>query len=141
MLCFSSPWLRFWCLPIGESQWKTGLWQAFYTGKWWLTGFYGGIFAVLPVFRFHIKAISVALLAIFFPVLGMGYKKCVLLTAHAEAAAKELGIDFEIEKITDVGKITEMGVMTPVLAIDGSVVLSGKTSSHEEIKAILTTLK
>ena len=73
-------------------------------------------------------------------ILGMGCKKCVLLTAHAEAAAKELGIDYEIEKITDVGKITEMGVMmTPALAIDGSVVLSGTTSSPEQIKKILQT--
>ncbi len=73
-------------------------------------------------------------------ILGMGCKKCVLLTAHAEAAAKELGIDYEIEKITDVGTMTEMGVMmTPALAIDGSVVLSGTTSSPEQIKKILQT--
>ena len=72
----------------------------------------------------------------------MGCKKCQLLTAHAEAAAKELGIVYEIEKITDVGKITDMGVMmTPALAVDGTVVLSGKTSSPEEIKKILQTIQ
>jgi small redox-active disulfide protein 2 len=77
-----------------------------------------------------------------FQILGMGCKKCVLLTANAEAAAKALGIDYEVEKITDVGKITEMGVMmTPALAIDGEVVLSGKTSSPEEIKTILERRK
>ncbi len=75
-------------------------------------------------------------------ILGMGCKKCVLLTAHAEAAAKELGIDYEIEKVTDINTIIDMGVMsTPALAIDGSVVLSGKTSSPEEIKTILKNLK
>lgn len=75
-------------------------------------------------------------------ILGMGCKKCVLLTAHAEAAAKELGIDYEIEKVTDLNTIIDMGVMsTPALAIDGSVVLSGKTSSPEEIKTILKNLK
>lgn len=71
-------------------------------------------------------------------ILGTGCKKCQLLTAHAEAAAQELGIAYEIEKVTDIGIITDMGVMvTPALAIDGSVVLSGKTSSPEEIKTIL----
>ncbi len=75
-------------------------------------------------------------------ILGMGCKKCVLLTAHSEAAAKELGIDYEIEKVTDINTIVDMGVMsTPALAIDGSVVLSGKTSSPEEIKTILKNLK
>ncbi|MDI1231465.1 MAG: thioredoxin family protein [Methylobacter sp.] len=75
-------------------------------------------------------------------ILGMGCKKCVLLSAHAEAAAKELGIDYEIEKITDIGKITDMGVMmTPALAINDTVVLSGKTSSPEEIKMILKNLQ
>jgi small redox-active disulfide protein 2 len=75
-------------------------------------------------------------------ILGMGCKKCQLLTEHAEAAAKQLGIDYEIEKVTDVDAITEMGVMvTPALAIDGSVVLSGTTSSPEQIKKILQTLQ
>jgi len=75
-------------------------------------------------------------------ILGMGCKKCHLLTEHAEAAAKELGIEYEIEKVTDIGTITDMGVMvTPALAIDGSVVLSGKTSSPEEIKKILKNLQ
>lgn len=69
-------------------------------------------------------------------------KKCQLLTEHAEAAAKKLGLDYEIEKVTDVAEMTEMGVMmTPALAIDGSIVLSGKASSPEEIKKILETLQ
>ncbi|MDO9141963.1 MAG: thioredoxin family protein [Methylobacter sp.] len=75
-------------------------------------------------------------------ILGTGCKKCVLLAENAEAAAKELGIDYEIEKITDIGQITDMGVMmTPALAINDTVVLSGKTSSQEEIKTILKNLQ
>lgn len=71
-------------------------------------------------------------------ILGMGCSKCQLLTAHAEAAAKELGMTYELEKITDIGKITGMGVMmTPALAINDKVVLSGKVASVEEIKKIL----
>jgi small redox-active disulfide protein 2 len=71
-------------------------------------------------------------------ILGMGCSKCQLLTAHTEAAAKELGMAYELEKITDIGKITDMGVMmTPALAINDKVVLSGKVASAEEIKNIL----
>jgi len=75
-------------------------------------------------------------------ILGTGCKKCQLLTQNAETAAKELGIDYQIEKITDISKITEMGVMmTPALAIDDAIVLTGKTSSPEEIKKLLVSMK
>ncbi len=71
-------------------------------------------------------------------VLGTGCKKCNLLMANAETAAQELGINYEIEKVTDINEITDMGVMiTPALAINGAVVLSGKSSSAEEIKGLL----
>ncbi|MDD5408941.1 MAG: thioredoxin family protein [Candidatus Omnitrophica bacterium] len=72
-------------------------------------------------------------------ILGAGCPKCKQLTANAEAAAKELGITVEISKVTDIGKITEYGVMmTPALAIDGTVVSAGKVLSKDEIKKILT---
>ena len=75
-------------------------------------------------------------------ILGTGCKKCQLLTKHTEAAAQTLGLDYEIEKITDIGEITDMGVMvTPALAVDGTVVLSGKTASPEEIEKLLNTVK
>ena len=68
----------------------------------------------------------------------MGCKKCQLPTEHAEVAAKQLGIDYQIEKVTDVDTITEMDVMvTPALTIYSSVEPSDKTSSPEEIKKIL----
>jgi len=72
-------------------------------------------------------------------ILGVGCPKCKQLTANAEAAAKELGICVEISKINDITKITEYGVMmTPALAIDGTVVSSGKVLSKEEIKKIVS---
>jgi len=43
-------------------------------------------------------------------VLGAGCKKCNLLSANAEAAAQELGVVYEIEKVTDINEITDMGV-------------------------------
>ena len=71
-------------------------------------------------------------------ILGVGCPKCKQLTANAEAAVKELNIQAEIGKVTDIDKITEYGVMmTPALAVDGTVVAVGKVLSKDEIKKIL----
>jgi small redox-active disulfide protein 2 len=71
-------------------------------------------------------------------ILGMGCFKCDQLKANAEAAVKDLGIDAEISKVTDIDKITGYGVMmTPALAVDGALVSSGKVLSKEEIKGII----
>ncbi len=73
-------------------------------------------------------------------ILGVGCPKCKQLTANAESAVKELNIQAELGKVTDIDKITEYGVMmTPGLAIDGKVVSSGKVLNKEEIKAIIRT--
>jgi len=72
-------------------------------------------------------------------ILGVGCPKCKQLTANAEAAIKELNIAAEISKITDIDKITECGVMmTPALAVDGTVVSAGKVLSKDEIKKIIS---
>lgn len=71
-------------------------------------------------------------------ILGVGCPKCKQLTANAEAAVKELNINAEISKVTDIGKIVEYGVMTtPALAVDGTLVSAGKVLSTEEIKKVL----
>ena len=68
-------------------------------------------------------------------ILGTGCPKCKKLTENAEAAAKALGIAYEIEKITDVNEVMKFGVMmTPALAVDGEVKVVGKVPSVEEIK-------
>ncbi|MDD5644958.1 MAG: thioredoxin family protein [bacterium] len=72
-------------------------------------------------------------------ILGAGCPKCKQLTANAEAAVKELNIQAEIGKITDIDKITEYSVMmTPALAVDGTVVSSGKVLSKDEIKKLIS---
>ena len=72
-------------------------------------------------------------------ILGVGCPKCKQLTANAEAAIKELNIAAEISKVTDIDKIIEYGVMmTPALAVDGTVVSAGKVLSKEEIKKIIS---
>ena len=71
-------------------------------------------------------------------ILGTGCPKCRKLAATAEAAANELGIPYELEKVTDIGKIMEFGVMlTPALAVDGELKVSGRAPGVEEIKAML----
>lgn len=72
-------------------------------------------------------------------ILGVGCPKCKQLTANAEEAVKELNIQAEIGKVTDIVKITEYGVMMiPALAIDGTVVSAGKLLSKDEIKKIIS---
>lgn len=71
-------------------------------------------------------------------VLGTGCPKCKKLAENAEAAGKAAGIEFELEKITQITDIMAMGVMmTPALAIDGVVKVVGKVPSPDEIKVFL----
>ena len=70
---------------------------------------------------------------------GSGCDKCRKLAANAETAARKLGIEIELEKVSDINAITDAGVMmTPALAINGKVFSSGKVLSPEEIGKRLT---
>ena len=72
----------------------------------------------------------------------MGCAKCAKLYAAAEAAAKELGLEYEIEKVDDIEKITEMGVMmTPALAVNGEVKFAGRLPSTGDLKKIILEAK
>ena len=71
-------------------------------------------------------------------ILGTGCPKCRQLTANAEQAIKELGVEAEIEKVTNISDIAKFGVMmTPALAIDGEVKAVGKVLSPAEIMGLL----
>lgn len=71
-------------------------------------------------------------------ILGRGCINCQKLEENAKMAITELGIQAEIEKITNIDTIIEMGVMrTPGLAIDGVVRSSGKVLSKNEIVEII----
>ncbi len=71
-------------------------------------------------------------------ILGTGCPKCKKLATNAEAAARELELDCELEKVTDVNEIMKFGVMmTPALAVDGEVKLAGKVPPVAEIKKLL----
>ena len=71
-------------------------------------------------------------------ILGIGCPKCKQTEANAKEAIKNLGLDAEIEKITDVNEIADFGVMeTPAFAVEGTVKFSGKIPSIKEIEEVL----
>ena len=71
-------------------------------------------------------------------ILGTGCPKCKKLAENAEAAVNALGLDCELEKVTDINEIMKFGVMmTPALAVDGQVKVMGKVPDVEQIKGML----
>lgn len=72
-------------------------------------------------------------------VLGTGCARCKTLENATRLAAAELNFDTNIEKVEDIQKIMEYGIMrTPGLVINGKVVLSGQVPKKSELKEILT---
>ncbi len=68
-------------------------------------------------------------------ILGTGCPKCTKLAELTDTAARQLGIAYELVKITDINRIMEFGVMmTPALAVDGQVKIVGKVPGVDEIK-------
>ena len=75
-------------------------------------------------------------------ILGSGCPTCKKLYELTKQAIKELNLNEEVEYITDVSKIIEMGVMSsPVLAVDGKPVLIGFVDDVEKIKSLIQKSK
>jgi len=75
-------------------------------------------------------------------VLGSGCSTCKKLYELTQQAIKELNLNEEVEYITDVSKIIEMGVMSsPILAVDGKPVLTGFVDDVEKIKSLIQKSK
>ena len=71
-------------------------------------------------------------------VLGPGCPRCEQLAAITRQAADELGIAYDFEKVTDIMRFADFGVMmTPGLVVDGEVKSQGKVPSLDEIKQML----
>jgi small redox-active disulfide protein 2 len=71
-------------------------------------------------------------------ILGAGCPKCKTLEKVTREAVTEAGITATIEKVEDIVKIMEYNVMhTPVLVINGKVVLSGQVPTLNQVKEIL----
>jgi len=71
-------------------------------------------------------------------ILGTGCAKCNQLAASAKAAADRLGLDCEMEKVTDFIRFAEVGVMiTPALVVDGKLKVAGRVPSDKELEKML----
>jgi small redox-active disulfide protein 2 len=71
-------------------------------------------------------------------VLGSGCAKCKTLEKITREAVDQLQIDATIEKIEDIQKIVEYGVMfTPALVVDGEVLVKGRVPKLDEVKSLL----
>ena len=70
-------------------------------------------------------------------VLGPGCTKCKKLAEATEQAARDLGLEYQLSKITDLDQILAYRVMlTPALVVDGTVKVTGRVPSVEELKQI-----
>jgi small redox-active disulfide protein 2 len=73
-------------------------------------------------------------------VLGPGCARCEALHKNALEAVRQLGVDAQVEKITDLNTILGFGIMmTPALVVNGEVKLQGKVASVAEIKELLSS--
>ena len=64
--------------------------------------------------------------------------KCRMLADHTDQAARALGIEYTLEKVTDINDIVSFGILsTPALVVDGEVKVSGRVPPAEAIKALL----
>ena len=71
-------------------------------------------------------------------ILGTGCAKCQKLAENTKAAAEAMGLEYELEKVTQLDQIMKFGVMvTPALVVDGVVKVSGKVPDPETIKGWL----
>lgn len=71
-------------------------------------------------------------------VLGPGCPRCTQLAAAVDMAARQLGLECEIEKVSDITEIVNLGVMiTPGLIVDGELKFQGKCPSVDELKDII----
>ena len=71
-------------------------------------------------------------------ILGSGCTKCKILSERADAAAKSLGLDYTLVKVTEMPQIMARGVMsTPAMVVDGVVKVQGQVPSIEALAALL----
>jgi small redox-active disulfide protein 2 len=71
-------------------------------------------------------------------VLGPGCARCETLANVTRQAADQLGIEYELEKLTDIKQFPNYGLMmTPGLVVDGELKVQGKVPTVDEIKSML----
>ena len=75
-------------------------------------------------------------------VLGAGCKSCHEQYENAKAAVQALGLNVEVEYITDMEKVMEYGVMSmPAIVVNDKVVSMGKVLKAADVEKLLRTLE
>ena len=68
-------------------------------------------------------------------VLGSGCRNCEITAKAIAQAAKEAGVEIELEKVTDLAQIMSYGILsTPGVVIDGQVVHSGGIPGPDKVR-------
>jgi len=68
-------------------------------------------------------------------ILGTGCAKCKKTTGNVKKAVEELGLDIQVEKVEDIDRILDYGVMmTPAVVMDGEVKVAGKIPDVKQMK-------
>jgi small redox-active disulfide protein 2 len=71
-------------------------------------------------------------------ILGSGCARCNELAERTQAAARALGLEHVMEKVSDLKVIMGFGVMrTPALVVDGAVKVAGRVPSVDELRKLL----
>jgi len=72
-------------------------------------------------------------------ILGTGCPKCKKLFEVTQQVVKEDGIEAEVTKVEDINEILKFNVMmTPALAVDGEVKITGRLPKPEEIRSLIS---
>ena len=72
-------------------------------------------------------------------ILGSGCSKCKQTAEVVRQAVEQAAVDATIDKVEDVRGIMRYRVMmTPAVAIDGKVRISGRVPTVEEIRSLLS---
>lgn len=71
-------------------------------------------------------------------VYGAGCPRCRETAGVIEKTAEKISVEIYLEKITDLGKISDRGILqTPGVAVDGIIVSQGKIPTEEDVKGWL----
>ena len=69
-------------------------------------------------------------------VLGSGCRNCEITAKAIAQAAKEAGVDVDLQKVTDIAEIMSFGVMsTPGVVVDGTLVHAGGVPGPDQVRA------
>lgn len=84
------------------------------------------------------------MMALKIEVLGPGCAKCFALENNVKQAVQQLGLDAEVEHVTNMQEMLKRlrqyrAMVTPVLVVNGKVLSQGKVPSVPELVQMLTT--